>query len=189
MEWRKDEDGKLVLDDNGNPIAVDSKGEVIPLDKVVSLGKHQRIEAERDEHKAQAERLAVQIAELEKNAGDKDALTAQLAEMKAEAEKAATDFEARMATRDKEYALDTMLLGAGVPAPRLKAAKALIDTEALALVNGKLDGLDLDAFKADAGYLFDAPAVKDSAAVSRGTGNSGDDAQMRAVMGLPTDKE
>lgn len=184
MKWKKDEEGALVLDGDGNPIAVSESGEVIPLDKVVALGKHQRVESERDEYKAQADKLAAQIAELEKNAGDKEALAAQLAEMKAEAEKAAADFDARMAVRDREHALDTALLGAGVPAPRLKAAKALIDPEALTLTDGKLAGLDLDAFKADAAYLFETAAPVASAAASRGAAGDADDAKMRAVMGL-----
>jgi seryl-tRNA synthetase len=190
MKFKKDAEGKLVLDDDGNPIAVDGDGNVIPLDKVVALGKHQRIESERDEYKTEAETLRAQIAELQKAGGDKEELEKKLAEITAGSETAKADFEARMAARDKEYAMDTALLGAGVPVGRLKAAKALIDTEGIAVVNGKLDGLDLDAFKKDNDYLFEASTTVDTGAANRGaTGVDKDEAQMRSIMGLPEKKE
>jgi len=168
MKFKKDDEGRLVLDEHGDPIAISEQGEVIPLDKVVSLGKHARVETERDEFKAEVGRLRDQIAELSKVTGDKDALEKRLAEITAGAEKTKADLESLLAARDKEYALDTALLGAGVPSDRLKAARALIDTEKLAVADGGLTGFDAESFKKDAPYLF-APAPKvDSAAASRG---------------------
>jgi hypothetical protein len=185
MKFKKDDEGKLVLDDNGDPIAIDAQGETIPLDKVVSLGKHQRIEGERDEYKAQAEKLTGQIAELQKTSGDKEELAKQLADLVADSEKTKADFETKMAARDKEHALDTALLKAGVKPDALKGAKAYVDLEALKLDDEALSGLDLEAFKKDKPYLFGTGTPVDSAAPSRGTGaNEPNEAQLRTAMGL-----
>lgn len=187
MKFKKDDEGKLVLDDKGDPIAVTEEGEVIPLDKVVSLGKFQRVESERDEHKLQAEKLTGQIEDLKKVSGDKEALEKRISELTEASAKDKADLETRMAERDKEHALDTALLGAGVPSARLKAAKALVDSESLKLDGEKLFGLDVETFKKDNAYLFDAAIVVDSAAAARGAGGSdANEAQMRSVMGLET---
>ncbi len=190
MKFKKDADGNLVLDVNGDPIAVDGQGETIPLDKVVSLGKHQRIETERDEYKSKVEELTGQIGDLQKLSGDKEALEAKFAEVTKSAETSKTEFEAKLAARDKEHVLDTTLLGAGIDIKRLKAAKALIDQEGIAVVNGKLDGLDLESFKKDNDYLFGATTTVDTGAASRGAaGVDAAEAQMRKDMGLPDKKE
>lgn len=168
MRFKKDDEGKLVLDDGGDPIAIDSAGEVIPLDKVVSLGKHQRIEGERDELKTEVEKLRGQVTELQKVSGDKEALEKKLAEITDGAEKAKTDLETRMAARDKEYALDTALLKAGCR--DTKAARAHVDLEALKLDGEALAGFDADTFKKDRPYLFEASTKVDSAAASKGAG-------------------
>lgn len=185
LKFKKDAEGKLVLDDEGNPIAIDGEGNPIPLDKVVSLGKHQRIEGERDEYKSKVEELTGQISELQKSAGNAEELKAKVEELTTKSAATETEFQAKIAARDKEYVLDTALLGAGVPADRLKAAKALVDPEKIAVVNGKLDGLDLDTFKKDAAYLFTESTTVSSAAASRGAaGGDADEAQMRSIMGL-----
>lgn len=187
MKFKKDDEGKLVVDDKGDPIAITEEGEVIPLDKVVSLGKLQRVESERDEHKAQVERLSGQIEDFKKVSGDKEALEERISEVTESSAREKAELEARMAARAKEYALDTALLGAGVPSARLKAAKALVDSESLKLDGEKLFGLDVETFKKDNAYLFDAAVVVDSAAAARGTGGSdANEAQMRGVMGLGT---
>lgn len=168
MKFKKDDEGKLVLDDNGDPIAVSESGEVIPLDKVVSLGKHQRIEGERDELKAKVAELEGQIAELAKGAGDAEALKAKVEELTAKVEADKTEYDARMAVRDKEYALDTALLKAGCR--DTKAARAHVDIESAKVEDGKLVGLDLEAFKKDKPYLFGQVETHSSAAASSGAG-------------------
>ncbi len=185
LKFKKDAEGKLVLDDDGNPIAIDGQGEVIPLDKVVSLGKHQRIETERDEYKDQLATLKGEVESLKTSAGNAEELKTKIEELTTKSATAETEFEKKIAARDKEYVLDTALLGAGVPAARIKAAKALIDSEKVAVVNGKLDGLDLDAFKKDNDYLFGETTTVSSAAASSGTAaTDADETQMRSIMGL-----
>lgn len=188
MKFKKDEDGKLVLDDNGDPIAVGESGEVIPLDKVVSLIKHERIATEREEYKTKVGELEGQIATLKESVGNAEELKAKVEELTTATETAKTEFEARLATeigtREREYALDTTLLGAGVPQGRLKAAKALIDAESVKLEDGKLQGFDIDAFKKDNDYLFTATQSVDVGAQPRGGSPDSRESAMRAVMGL-----
>lgn len=182
MRFKKDEEGNLVLDDNGDPIAISESGEVIPLDKVVSLGKHQRVEGERDELKRQLGELQGQVEDLKKSAGDKDELEKKLTEISEGAEKAKADFEGRMASRDKEHALETALLKAGCR--DTKAARAHVDMEAVSLDGETLKGFDAESFKKDRPYLFDATKKGAAGAPPKGTGDDDDEAQLRSVMGL-----
>lgn len=188
MKFKKDDEGKLVLDDNGDPIAISESGEVIPLDKVVSIGKYQRVEEERDEAKKQLTALTTKVSDLEKVSGDKEALEKQIAEIKETAEKEKGELETRIAARTRDYALDTALLGSGVPADRLKAAKAYIDAEKLELDGDALKGFDAEAFKKDHVFLFETTESSSSAAPSRGGAGEGD-AGLRSAMGLDDKKE
>lgn len=184
MRFKKNEDGSLVLDDDGNPIAIDGDGNTIPLDKVVSLGKHQRIEGERDEYKAEAEKLRGEIGDLKKSAGNAEELKAKVDELTAATETAKTDFESKMAAREKEHALDTALLASGVKPAALKAAKVYVDLDKLELDGEALNGFDAETFKKDQPFLFDAQSTVSTGGPSRGSGGGTDEDQTRAAMGL-----
>jgi len=159
LRYKKDDEGKLVLDDNGDPVL---------LDRVVLEEKHARISDERDQLKTQLEELRGQVDGLEKLSGDKEALEKQLVEIKEAAEREKGEFETRMAERDRQYALDTALLGAGLKPERLKAAKALI--EGVEVKDGKLEGLDVESFRKENEYLFDVPKEGGSGLPPRGAG-------------------
>ena len=103
MNWKKDEDGKLVVDEGGDPMALSESGEVIPLDKVVSLGKHARVESERDELKAQVDKLTGDIEALNASAGDAEKLKAEVERITAESESAKTEWEGKLASREKNH--------------------------------------------------------------------------------------
>lgn len=191
MKFKKDDEGKLVLDDSGDPIAIDNEGNTIPLDKVVSLGKHQRIEDERNELKAKVDELTKQIGDLQKVAGDAEATKTKLEELAKTAEEAQADFEARMAARDREYALDIALRDAGVPKDLITGAKAYIGDE-VRYEGGRLTGFDAESFKKERPFLFPkqetfgtgappsgAPANEEAERIS----------QMREAAGLPPKKE
>ena len=199
VKFKKDDEGKLVLDDAGDPIAIDGEGNVIPLDKVVSLGKHQRVEGERDDYKAQAGKLQKQIEDLSAKGGDAEALQKQIDELKASAatekdelEKKLSDKDTEFARATKDHAIDTALLGAGVPAERIKAARALLDVDKVELSNGMLTGLDVESFKKDNAYLFETAGSAASAAASR-SGPSPEESERlseaRQAAGLPPKKE
>jgi hypothetical protein len=166
MKFKKDDEGKLVLDDAGDPIAIAENGDVIPLDKVVSLGKHARVEEERDAFKEKAAKLEGQIAELSKLPGQTEELKKKLDEMTEAAAKERTEFEGRMSARDKEFALETALLKAGCL--DTKAARAHVDMDKLSIgEDGKLAGFDAESFAKDKSYLFEPPRKVDSAGPSR----------------------
>jgi vacuolar-type H+-ATPase subunit I/STV1 len=166
VKWKKDDEGKLVLDDSGDPIAIDESGNAIDLSRVVAAGKHERVVSERDEYKTKAGDLEKQIDDLKQSVGNADELKTKVEELTSKAEQEKSEFETRLAAKDKEYALDTALLDAGVPGKRLKAAKALIDLESVKVDDGKLAGLDLAAFKKDNSYLFETVQPKKTAAPS-----------------------
>ncbi|MHB1323983.1 MAG: phage scaffolding protein [Coriobacteriia bacterium] len=171
MKFKKDDEGKLVLDDKGDPIAIDEQGEVIPLDKVVSLGKHTRVETERDDYRGQVEKLNGQIADLQKSSGNAEELQKKLDELTEAATKEKADFEGRMGAKDREYALDMSLASLGLTdEAKRKAAKALIDAEKLGVEGGKLTGFDSESFKKDNAWLFETTESAASAAASRGAG-------------------
>jgi vacuolar-type H+-ATPase subunit I/STV1 len=170
MKFKRDAEGKLVLDDHGNPILVDDDGKELALDalapvkegddkKVVSLGKYERVEGERDEYKKQLTTLQGEVEGLKTSAGDADALKSKVEELTSGTAKLTEEFDAKMAARDKEHALDTALLGAGVKPAALKAAKAYVDLDTLKLEGEALSGLDLETFKKDQAFLF-APVTK-----------------------------
>lgn len=188
MNWKKDEEGALVLDENGDPIALSDKGEVIPLDKVVALGKHQRVEAERDELKARVEQMTADLEELKGKAGDNDALKEQIEKLSADAEAAKSEFEVKLSAAERDHAIEAALLGAGCI--DTKSARAHIDADGVKLIDGKLDGLDLEAFRTDRPYLFEADTKVKSAAPSSGAPTEPDiDPALAAAFGLPEDKE
>lgn len=172
MRFKKDEDGKLVVDENGDPIAIDSEGNPIPLDKVISEGKHtrllSRVEQERDTYKEELEKLRAQVDELSKITNDKEELEKQLATIREESAKTKEELERALQERERTYALDTLLLGAGVPKERLRAAKALIDE--VEVEDGQVKGFDLDAFKKENAYLFAQPQVGNTAMPQRSAG-------------------
>jgi hypothetical protein len=185
LTFKKDAEGKLVLNDEGDPILIE---------KVVLEEKHERVKTElaneRDDLKTQVDELTKQIGEVQKSTGDAEALKAQLETItKAHADFQA-DADARMAAKDREYALDTALLGAGIPSERLKAAKALVgDVE---LKDGKLAGFDAEAFKKDNAYLFPQQDKFSTGAASSGQANNEEAEQlaaMRDAAGLPPKKE
>lgn len=196
MKFKKDEEGKLVLDDNGDPIAVDEKGDAIDLSKVVAAGKHERVTGELEEYKAKVGDLEAKIEDLNKSVGNAEELKVKVAELTEATEKAKADFESKLAERETEFAskerdnaIDKALLGAGLQGEnRLKAARALIDMEAVKYEDGKLSGLDLDTFKQENDYLFATGKTVKTALKSDGSGSE-DDSGLRAAMGLPPKEE
>lgn len=188
MKFKKDEEGKLVLDEDGDPIAVSEKGEVIPLDNVVSLGKHQRVETERDTLKEQVEKMTADLEAIKANAGDTDALKKQIDELTEQAANAKTEFETKLTATERDHAIETALLGAGCV--DTKAARAHIDFDAVKLADGKLSGLDLESFKTDRPYLFGSETLLKSAASTSGTPSEPDvDPSLEKAFGLPQTKE
>lgn len=182
MKFKKDADGKLVLDDDGDPIAVSDKGEPIDLSKVVALGKHERIASERDEYKGEVEKLRTQIDELSAKSGSVEDLQKQITELKEKAESDKDDFEKRLTDKDaefaanaKDHAIDVALLGVGVDKGMLRAAKALVDPGKMTLSDdGALIGFDGERFKTDYPSLIGSSATLATGAPPSGSAGTDD---------------
>lgn len=150
-----------------------------------------------------------QVSELTKT---KDSLTAQLTEANKQIEgfkeldidgikKAADDYKQKFEAAEAKakadldaLKFDTALTSAlsSAKAKNIKAVKALLDMEGLKLVNDKIDGLEtqLKKVKEDNDYLFESDSKPPRIVGSTGGGApDGDDAAIRAIMGLPVKKE
>lgn len=119
MKFKKDGDGKLVLDDNGDPIAISAGSEPIDLTKVVSIAKHDRVAGERDEHKERAESLQKQITGLQE----------QVSKDTKEFERELADKDAEFAAKAKGFAID-----------------GAMGVAATALASGVKEGADLERY-------------------------------------------
>jgi hypothetical protein len=182
MKFKKDAEGKLVLDESGDPIAISDKGESIDLSKVVALGKHERIASERDEYKGEAEKLRKQIDELSAKSGSVEELQKQITDLQEKATQDSEEFDKKLADKDaefaantKDHAIDVALLGVGVDKGMLRAAKALIDSEKMTLADdGTLIGFDGEKFKTDYPSLIDSSAPVDMGAPPSGSASGAD---------------
>jgi predicted nucleic acid-binding Zn-ribbon protein len=111
--------------------------------------------------KAELDGLKEQLAEANKTVEsfkelDIEGIKKAADEWKAKAEKAEAESKAKIEAMQFEHALDGALTGA--KAKNIKAVKALLDLDKIKFDDGKITGLDsqLEAIKAENGYLFDA---------------------------------
>ena len=95
-----------------------------------------------------------QLEQLKNAAGNSEELKAQIEQLQAENQKAAEEWQAKMAQMQLDFAIDKALTAA--KAKNAKAVKALLDLEKVKLDGDKLLGLDdqLKAIKESDAYLF-----------------------------------
>jgi hypothetical protein len=95
-----------------------------------------------------------QLEQLKNAAGNSEELKAQIEQLQAENQKAAEEWQAKMAQMQLDFAIDKALTAA--KAKNAKAVKALLDLEKVKLDGDKLLGLDdqLKAIKESDPYLF-----------------------------------
>lgn len=101
-----------------------------------------------------------QLTNLQSIAGDNEALKQQITTLQQENAQTKTEFEGKLQQRDFDHALDGALRDAKAKNP--KAVKALLNTDAIKIVDGQLVGLDeqLTALKTSDDYLFVADGLK-----------------------------
>jgi predicted RNase H-like nuclease (RuvC/YqgF family) len=153
MDWLKEilkkagiEEGKL--DSVIGDINKELPKHFIPKDKYNEVAEaKKKLEADIDERDKQLEQL--------KNAaGNSEELKAQIEQLQAENQKAAEEWQAKMAQMQLDFAIEKALAAAKAKNP--KAVKALLDLEKVKLDGDKLLGLDdqlKELQKSDA-YLF-----------------------------------
>ena len=95
-----------------------------------------------------------QLEQLKNAAGNSEELKAQIEQLQAENQKAAEEWQAKMAQMQLDFAIDKALTAA--KAKNAKAVKALLDLEKVKLDGDKLLGLDdqLKAIQQSDPYLF-----------------------------------
>lgn len=138
-----------------------------------------RIQAERDSLKGQ-------VAELEKKLSDAKTLD----DIEAAKKQAADEAQATLTAKMLDLGIEVALTKAGCINTR--AAKALIDTQALALDGESVKGLDVAALVKEVPYLFQTPHTVSTGAPPSGTPADKDAAMfaaLRDAAGCPTDKK
>ena len=112
-----------------------------------------------------------QLEELKKAAGTSEELKAQIEQLQAENQKAAEEWQAKVAQMQMDFALERALTAA--KAKNLKAVKALLDLEKVKLDGEQLLGLDdqLKALQQSDPYLFGDPGKVGGGTNPPGAGN------------------
>jgi len=153
MDWLKEilkkagiEEGKL--DSVISDISKELPKYFIPKDKYNEVAEaKKKLETDIQERDNQLEQL--------KNAaGNSEELKAQIEQLQAENQKAAEEWQAKMAQMQLDFAIEKAL--AAAKAKNAKAVKALLDMEKVKLDGDKLLGLDdqLKALQQSDSYLF-----------------------------------
>lgn len=125
------------------------EGEFIPKSRFDDVNNQVK------DYKSQIATRDSQIDELSKKAQGNTDLLKQIDDLKAANAKASSDYEAKLSAREKEYLIDTALLGA--KSKNTKAVKGLLDLEKVVVKDGKLEGLEdqLVALRKSDAYLFE----------------------------------
>jgi hypothetical protein len=112
-----------------------------------------------------------QLEQLKQAAGNSEELKAQIEQLQAENQKAAEEWQAKMAQIQLDFAVDKALTAA--KAKNAKAVKALLDMEKVKLDGDKLLGLDdqLKALQQSDPYLFGETGKVGSGTNPPGAGN------------------
>jgi hypothetical protein len=112
-----------------------------------------------------------QLEQLKNAAGNSEELKAQIEQLQAENQKAAEEWQAKMAQMQLDFAIDKALTAA--KAKNAKAVKALLDMEKVKLDGDQLLGIDeqLKAIQQSDPYLFGEPGKVGSGTNPPGAGN------------------
>ena len=113
-----------------------------------------------------------QLEDLKNAAGSNEELKAQIEQLQSENQKAAEEWQAKMAQMQLDFAIEKAL--AAAKAKNQKAVKALLDLEKVKLDGEQILGLDdqLKAIKESDPYLFGDPGKVGSGTNPPGAGNA-----------------
>lgn len=120
----------------------------------VPKGRFDEINTQLKEAKDSNKQLGIDLETAKKTATTQEKLTAKINELQEKSNKIASDYEAKIAAREKEYLLDSAIGAAKVKNTR--ALKALLEMEKIEFKDNKLEGLDsqLEAIRKSDPYLF-----------------------------------
>lgn len=125
--------------------------------------------AEVNDYKQQLADRDTQLTELQSKATGNEELQNQITALQAQNEQAKTEYQQELQQKEFGFALTEALRDAKAKNP--KAVKALLDTETVKFVDGKLIGLDeqLTALKTSDDYLFTSDKLKGGTPPQGGT--------------------
>lgn len=137
-----------------NKIDIVSNGQWIPKTKFDELNDSVK------EYKQQLKSRDEQLEELKTKAIGNDELKAQIEELQVKNQQIQEEYETKIQKQQFDFALESALRDAKAKNP--KAVKALLDSESIKLVDGKLVGLDeqLKSLKESDDYLFVPDGLK-----------------------------
>ena len=141
--------------------ALKDKDVVIELqENHIPKSRFDEVNIQAKDHKARADKFEMDLTAALKAAKSQEELTAKIAELTSSNEKTKTEYETRIAERERDYLLQDSLKTAKAKNP--KAVNALLDHSKIVIKDGKLDGLDpqIEALKKSDAYLFDAVETK-----------------------------
>lgn len=117
-------------------------------------------ESQIEDYKQQITDRDKQLNDLSEKAKGNEALTEQISQLKEDNKKAATEWEQKLETQQKDFAIESALRDAKAKNPKI--AKNALDVESISLKDGKLIGFDeqMNTIKESDAYLFgeDEPA-------------------------------
>lgn len=124
------------------------EGEFIPK------GRFDEVNNQNKELKTSLAERDTQLADLGEKAKGHEELTKKINELTETNKKLSEEYEAKIAAREREYAIDGELSKIG--AKNLKAVKALLDNEKIVVKDGQIVGLNeqIETIKKSDAYLF-----------------------------------
>ncbi|MGE7954816.1 phage scaffolding protein [Lysinibacillus xylanilyticus] len=143
---------------------IEGYGQMVPKsrldDKITEVNDYKQQLADRD----------TQLKELQTKATGNAELQAEIIRLQQENEQVKADFESQLTQKDYDFALTEALRTAKAKNPT--AVKALLNVEAIKLVDGKLVGLDeqLATLKTSDDYLFTPEGLKGNTPPNPGGG-------------------
>jgi len=170
MDWLKELLKKAGIPEDKLDSTITDIGKELPKHFIPKDKYNEAAEAKK---KLEADLAArdTQLEELKKAAGTSEELKAQIEQLQAENQKAAEEWQAKVAQMQMDFALERALTAA--KAKNLKAVKALLDLEKVKLDGEQLLGLDdqLKALQQSDPYLFGDPGKVGGGTNPPGAGN------------------
>lgn len=151
----------------------------------IPISKFNDVNNAKKELEAQLKQRDDQLTALQKSAKGNDELVQQIEALKETNEKTKTDYEAQLLQLQKNYAIDTVLNGAG--AKNKDALKGMLgDLNAYEFKDGKHVGLEekVAQIRKDNGWLFETQAPQSVGAKHEPTQATPQDNDLRKAFGL-----
>jgi DNA repair exonuclease SbcCD ATPase subunit len=170
MDWLKELLKKAGIPEDKLDSTITDIGKELPK-YFIPKDKYNEVVEAKKKLEADIQERDKQLEQLKNAAGNSEELKAQIEQLQAENQKAAEEWQAKMAQMQLDFAIDKALTAA--KAKNAKAVKALLDMDKVKLDGDQLLGLDdqLKAIKESDAYLFGESGRVGSGTNPPGAGN------------------